>query len=227
MMRRRTVRPSAGFTLVEVLIALSLLTVLVLLLTAALRSAGQTESRIDHRFEQADQVRVASHFLREILGRASLRPATTAGQVASRSGPLFAASAQEIAWVGVLPPGYGIGGRHFLRLAIEPAGPSTALVLRYVPWSDLADFPDWAGAAAQVIVPHAGALDIRYLDDRSGEWRSDWPVHGSVRYWALPAAVDLQLAATDLPWPLLTVRMAALPASDPDLSGFVIGGRQR
>ena len=51
-------RSQAGFTLVEVLIALSLLAVLMLLLTGALRSAGQTETRVDQRLQQADELRI-------------------------------------------------------------------------------------------------------------------------------------------------------------------------
>ncbi len=213
--------PLAGFTLVEVLIALSLLAVLMLLLTGALRSAGQTEARVDQRLEQADQLRVAQHFLREVLGRASIRPASVAGAGAGTE-PLFAAGPAELAWVGVLPGGYGIGGRHFLRLALEPAGGAGALVLRYQPWSDLAAFPDWSQAQAQVIMPLADGLSLRYLDQRADQWLDAWPAKLGNSNWHLPDAVELQLSGATA-WPMLVVRLAALPASDPSASGFVVG----
>lgn len=214
-------RSQAGFTLVEVLIALSLLAVLMLLLTGALRSAGQTETRVDQRLQQADELRVAQYFLRDVLRRASVRPAAVGGAGAGTQ-PLFAAGPTELAWVGVLPGGYGIGGRHFLRLAIEPAGGASALVLRYLPWSDLPAFPDWSQAHAQVIVPHADGLSLRYLDDRADQWRDDWPARAGTANWSLPGAVELQLTSATA-WPVLVVRMNALIASDPSASGFVSG----
>lgn len=221
MTARSARRDRAGFTLVEVLIALSLLALLMLVLTGALRSAGQTEARVDQRLEQADQLRVAQHFLRQVLGRASIRPARVGGAGAGAE-PLFAAGPAALAWVGVLPPGYGIGGRHFLRLALEPAGGASALVLRYLPWSDQPAFPDWSQAHAQVIVPHAEGLGLRYLDDRADQWRDDWPARTGTANWSLPGAVELQLTSATA-WPVLVARMSALTASDPSASGFVAG----
>ncbi len=215
-------RRVAGFTLVEVLIALSLLAVLMLLLTGALRSAGQTETRVDQRLEQADQLRVAQNFLREVLARASVRPARVGGAGAGTE-PLFAAGPTELAWVGVLPAGYGIGGRHFLRLALEAATDgASALVLRYLPWSDLPAFPDWSQAQARVIMPHVDGLGLRYLDERAGQWLEAWPARRGAANWSLPGAVELQLSGATA-WPVLVARLAALSISDPSASGFVAG----
>ena len=49
MMRRPPGRPvpAAGFTLVEVLIALALLSLLMLVLVGAMRAMGQTEERVE------------------------------------------------------------------------------------------------------------------------------------------------------------------------------------
>ena len=62
-MMRRTVslaagrrRPMGGFTLVEVLIAISLLSLLMLVLTGAMRALGQTEVRVEQRIDQAEQL---------------------------------------------------------------------------------------------------------------------------------------------------------------------------
>ena len=66
-------RSEAGFTLVEVLIALSLLSLLMLVLTSAMRSLGQTEERIEQRVEVADNYRTAVNFLQDALGRVSAR----------------------------------------------------------------------------------------------------------------------------------------------------------
>ena len=61
-------RRRRGFTLVEVLIALVLLSLLMLVLTSALRSMGQVEARVEQRIEAADDFRLATQLLGEVLG---------------------------------------------------------------------------------------------------------------------------------------------------------------
>ena len=213
-----------GFTLVEMLIALSLLSLLMLVLTGAMRTMGQTEERIEQRFDQADRSRVAIGFLRDVLAHASARPvARTQGP----SGALFDASAVGLAWVGVMPARYGLGGRHFMRLGLEPdQGGAQALVLRYVPWGNQPQFPDWSQADAQVIVPQVAAASWRYLDARNGRWAPQWPTPEANPRDALPGAIELHLQTVSGEWPPLVVRMAALAPTDPDSAGFTIGGRR-
>ena len=60
-------------------------------------------------------------------------------------------SAGELSWIGVMPARYGLGGRHYLRLAVEPGeGGSGQLVLRYAPWTGAPGFSAWPQAQAQV-----------------------------------------------------------------------------
>ena len=102
MMRRPPGRPvpAAGFTLVEVLIALALLSLLMLVLVGAMRAMGQTEERVEQRIDQADRTRVATGFLRDVLGQASARPVT---RPQAQPGALFEATPETLAWVGVMP----------------------------------------------------------------------------------------------------------------------------
>lgn len=226
MMRRPPGRPvpAAGFTLVEVLIALALLSLLMLVLVGAMRAMGQTEERVEQRIDQADRTRVATGFLRDVLGQASARPVT---RPQAQPGALFEATPETLAWVGVMPARHGLGGRHFMRLGLEATqGGSPALVLRYLPWGNQPAFPDWSQAEAQVIVPDVAALSLRYLDERSGQWVPLWPVPDVRSRDALPGAVELQLQAAAGKWPPLVVRMAALAPTDPAGSRFTIGGRR-
>lgn len=67
-------RPAArGFTLIEVLIALTLLSLLMLALTGAMRAMGQTSEGVERRIEAEDDYRIAQAFLRDILAQASAR----------------------------------------------------------------------------------------------------------------------------------------------------------
>ena len=61
-----------GFTLLELLVVMGLLSAVMLALGAALRTIAQSEDRVDHRLGQADELRVASAFMRTTLGRVSM-----------------------------------------------------------------------------------------------------------------------------------------------------------
>ena len=87
---------SRGFTLIELLVTMALLSLLMLGMASALRTMAQTEERIDARLARADEFRIATGFLRSIVGRVSARTAAglpwrprTAAHLSSRasSGP--------------------------------------------------------------------------------------------------------------------------------------------
>lgn len=62
-----------GFTLVELLVVITLLSLVMLALGSALRTTAQTEERVDRRMLRTDELRVANGFLRSVLGRVSLQ----------------------------------------------------------------------------------------------------------------------------------------------------------
>lgn len=102
-----------GFTLVEMLVAVSLLAVIMVALGSSLRTIAQTEVRVDQRLDRIDEMRVAVGLLRQTVGRVSGRrtPAADAkgGQVVQ-----FRASEATMEWVGIMPARPGVGGAVFL-----------------------------------------------------------------------------------------------------------------
>ena len=212
----------SGFTLLELLVVMGLLSAVMLAMGAALRTIAQSEDRVDRRLAQADEVRVASAFIRTTLGRVSARKVVPVA--ASGASPLlFAATPNARAWVGVMPARYGQGGRHYFRLGIEPVGEDVSLVLRFVPWTGASTFPNWSQAEARVLVQSADALQLRYEDARKvpSVWASEW-----VETKYLPTRVELSLQTPAGAWPPLVVPLRLL--SDPESSGSggrgVIGG---
>ncbi|MPM37146.1 hypothetical protein SDC9_83752 [bioreactor metagenome] len=220
------------------LVVMVLLSIIMLAMVSGLRSAGQSSERVDAKLEQQDEVRVAERFVRNTLGHISLRPLTGGslqsvpqGMAASGSGKppiLFEGAPTHVAWVGVLPARYGAGGRSYFRLSLEPVGYGGGLVIRYLPWSDQPNFPDWGGAASQVLLTDVTGLSIQYENDRpmnvdaSSEWEGAWshPDYAPAR-----VVIDIQRGSqAPLEW---VVPLWGLPASRPGgvLSGEdVIGG---
>lgn len=209
-----------GFTLLEMLVVMVLLSLLMVGFAGALRTVGQAEERIDRRLAQADDFRVATSFLRSTLGQVSGQKAGEANQPGQFS-VQFAGARDAIAWVGVMPARYGVGGRSFFRLAVETVASRAALVIRFVPWSDGPGFPDWSKAEARVLAAGVTAFSVRYEDGRPlpTVWQSEWPIADRT-----PDRVHLQLAIDAREWPALVIPLRVLPLGDPAQRGFVIGG---
>ena len=228
-----------GFTLLEMLVVMTLLSIIMIAMVSAMRSAGQSSERVDARLERQDEDRVAERFVRGALGRISARPiaggslqSIPQGQVmqstSGRPPVLFSGTPDQISWIGVLPARFGAGGRSFFHLALEPVGNTGALVIRYLPWADQPSFPDWGSASSQVLMTGVTGIAIQYENDRpqnmdaNSEWEGAW---SQADYLPARVVIDIQRGAlTPLEW---VVPLWPLPMSRPGglLSGEdVIGG---
>lgn len=210
----------AGFTLVEVLVVLALLSLVMLAMGSALRTAAQAEERVDQRLQRADEMRVGADFLRSILGSISARKAP--GPVAvGASQFVFSGEEREMSWVGIMPARYGVGGRYHFKVGLEPLSEGRALVVQFAPWVDDAASPDWANAEKYALVVDAVELALQYEDANAEPpvWTARWSVPDR-----LPQRVLVSLNTLHEPWPDLVVAMRIAPGSDPQSSGSVFGG---
>lgn len=218
-LRARGVGRMSGFTLVEILVVMTLMSMVMLALGAAMRTIAQTEERVDQRLLRSDEMRVASAFLGSTLGRISARK--TAPPADTKVSPFqFAGAANEMVWVGVMPARYGAGGRYFFRLAAESPEGRPALVIRFAPWSGDAGFPDWNTAQSRVLVPEATGVQLEYADevDSNLAWLPQWP-----HLQRLPGRVRISLRTPSGDWPFMVIPMRQLPASDNGRGGFSLG----
>ncbi len=216
---RRAAANHWGFTLVEVLVVISLLSLVMLAMGSALRTTAQTEERVDQRLQRTDEIRVASGFLRDVLGRVSARK--TVAPVALGQNPfIFSGKNRELRWIGIMPARYGAGGRYHFRLALEQHLGGRALVIRFTPWVDDAALPDWDRAGVYALVTDAIGLSIQYEDAKTEPpiWTSQWSSPDS-----LPQRVMLSVQTAAGPWPELVVAMRIVPGSDPRSGGPSFG----
>ena len=206
--RRRLHRANRGFTLVEVVVAMTLLSLVMLVLGASIRSMGASAERIDTRTASIDDMRVATTFLREILGRVAAQreepPAT---------GLLFSGAAQGMRWVGVMPARFGAAGRHFFRLDMERLSDGSAgLVLRFAPWRwQQKTFPDWSRAESRVLLRNVTGMSLAYAGNGMNDgWLPSWPADEK----KLPPRVRLLLAQAPFEWPPVILAIHPLPANE-------------
>jgi general secretion pathway protein J len=208
-----------GFTLVEILVVMTLMSAVMLALGAAMRTIAQTEERVDQRLHRSDEMRVATSFLSSTLGRISARKSQAVTQVGT-SLFLFSATPAAVMWVGVMPARYGAGGRYFFRLALERQADRSDLVIRFLPFTAADVFPDWGTADSRILVREASRLAFEYAEEDGSRqsWLAAWPYPDK-----LPSRVRISVKTAAVDWPLIVIALRQLPAADNGRGGFSLG----
>lgn len=217
----------AGFTLVEILVTVTLLSVLMLALGSALRTTVQTEERVDARLSRVDNIRTVTHLLRSVVGQVSAHRVNLPDGRAFQ----FLAGPRDLQWVGIMPARHGMGGRYFFRLGVESMPDrSDALVLRYLPWDPQSTaFPNWDTAPSRVVASQLSAFEVQAqaLHPTGASRQSNWP-RGFQTGWpvtdAIPEVIRLMIVDAGGPWPDLVIPVRPTARTDASLSPFVAGG---
>lgn len=209
-----------GFTLVELLVVMALLSLLMLGLVSALRTMAQTEERIDGRLAQADEFRVTTAFVQDVLGRISVRKQQEEILKQGGSPFLFDGQIHSVAWVGIMPARHGTGGRHFFRLGLEGSGGEAALVIRFAPWDESAFFPNWEQAQARTLLKGVTSFALSYEDvtKEPETWTPTWQGIDS-----LPEHVRLDVQIRSGDWPLWIVATRHLSPGGRGQGGYSRG----
>lgn len=207
----RVLRLPRGFTLVEVLVATALLSLVMLGLLTAMRSFAQSETRIDERIRIDDDLRVSERFLRSVMATVSPRPRST--PAGAKKEVDFVGGADAMRWIGVMPARHGAGGlyRFHLYARAGTADTPAALVLEFSPFVPGFEAPlDPAAVNSRAMATGIGEVHFRYQDDlESGErWLAEWP-HTD----RLPRRIGLTAASDRLPWPEMIVTV--VPVASP------------
>ncbi len=219
-----------GLTLIELVVALALLSIIMLGLVQAMRSIGQTETRIDSKLSRQDQIRVTHSFLQGVLGRMdATRHQRPDGNKASAM--LLEHNIDSIEWVGVMPARPATAGRYYMRLSAEVLEDGKqGLVFRYAPLSSEVAFPAWPQTSSQVLLSGLAELQIRAqgLPRELGNLRSEWPQDFQDRWHAPlepPQRISIAIRDAQGSWPLMVLNVLPTLTSTPQGGGFVTGAR--
>ena len=196
-------RRAGGFTLLEVLLATSLLAAAMALGFATLRAAGATAQRGEAIAERNERIRAVSDFLRRRIGGAQgivfeLDPDTGASK-------RFEGDEASMRFVADLPDYLGRGGPHLHALGVgRGAAGGVDLLVDFRIVQAGAVVP---GSAARPPEPLAEGLRQLHFSYRGltgngefGPWETEWEDPG-----ALPLQVRVQIADAQGAWPDLVV----------------------
>jgi general secretion pathway protein J len=203
MIGRRCRRASAGFTLLELLIAITLLGLLLAALFGGLRLGARAWERSEERLEKSARLQVVQNFLRERLAQAY--PLTAEDQT-GRLRLAFEGTGDTLRFVTLMPAYLGIGFAELL-LAVDDRTGIENLVVQWRRF-ELTPQSDDEEPQIKVLLEDIEALEIAYYGALArGEpilWHEQW-----LDIMALPQLIRLRVifAVGDRRyWPDLIVR---------------------
>jgi general secretion pathway protein J len=205
--RNRKRRAAHGFTLLEVVVALSLLAVAITLGLGTLRAATQATARAEATAQREERLRAVQGLLRRQVGGAM--PMAMAIDPESGEAQLWLGESDEIEFVAAMPGYLSRGGPHVQTLTIESGPDGRRLMFQHrMLTPDGALEPEREPAVLLDGIAEA-SFQFRSLDDRgrAGSWQDEWRLRAS-----LPPQVRLRVRFTDPArrWPDLVMapRMA-------------------
>lgn len=198
--------PQAGFTLIELMVSLTLLGLVVAVLAGAVRTGLFGAAVVDERSQAIGDVRLAHGLIRRQLETA--RPVIWTVDRAQRVA--FEGQSEALDFLTVISPEPGLGGPYAVRLAKN--GDALVMLLRL--WSGEASAFDFSrNVERTVLLEDVTAVRFSYFGairrDAGPKWQTSWA--GRDR---LPQAVRVQVDfAGDrrAAWPALTVPLMIGP----------------
>lgn len=204
-------RTSGGFTLLEVLIATTLLGVMMLLLTGSLRIGAESWDAGEERMARASRLYVVENFLRAHIG--SLLP--VAGTMKNgEMEPSFRGKHDFLTYVAPLPEQIKAGGLYRFELYVSQNGERKDLRMAILPYTSRPDQGDKLEPVDDLaILENIKELKLSYLprplqgmginplqQDQLPQWTEEWEQP------QLPALIRLDIEPMDEdPWPTLFI----------------------
>lgn len=189
-----------GFTLVEVVVALAVLSLVMLATVTGLRTLANTQRTLETLATRNDELRAVSGFLRDALGSTVIGRnrggLSLGGGMESRT--VFDLREDALLWKTVLRFGESRGGVQVVRVAQEEA----QLVLRWAGDEALRAGFRWNSAPSRTLVDDLQEFRVAYRRAPQQAWRSSWDRRGA------PGWVRLRIRSHDRYWPDLVVRVA-------------------
>jgi general secretion pathway protein J len=190
-----------GFTLVEVMVGLTVLSLIMMATVTALRTLGNTQGSIERLTERVDEVRSVSGFLRDLLESALTGEGSefSLGGADAQSG-FFLSGDDFLEFESIILFGERYGGSYRVRVGRE----GSQLVLRWQdsPGSDKRSM-EWAGTPSRVIVDQLQVFSVATREEYADAW-ADRRDAGKLK---APAAVKLRIRAAGRYWPDLVMQV--------------------
>jgi general secretion pathway protein J len=189
-----------GFTLVEVVVSLAILSLVLLATVTGLRTLANTQSAIERMIGRVDEIRTVSSFLRDTMESAAVGESSGGGLALgsrSRDAAYFAMAPTGLAWKSTILFGEDFGGSYLIRVAKE----NELLVLRWQAPDASGQPGDWSVAEERTLVENVEEFEVSWREGYQDSWQQEWEVGDQ------PSWVRLQVKAGGRYWPELIMEV--------------------
>ncbi|HXH03630.1 MAG TPA: prepilin-type N-terminal cleavage/methylation domain-containing protein [Candidatus Competibacteraceae bacterium] len=193
-----------GFTLLELLIAMTLVALLLTVLYGGLQLAIRGWEGGEARVERSNSVRLVEEFLRRQLAqtaRVYVQDRQRLRRVA------FSGDARSLTWVAPMLAYLGDGGLYMLRLEYDESSAEGVLRLRWWPYRPQGGEPPAEAVAEHVLLQRVDGARLRYFGSEDGQKAPQW-YDGWTFPQSLPRLVRLDLSQDGEALPFLIVALA-------------------
>lgn len=215
-------RRAQGFTLVELLLALVLMSMLLALAYGGLRASTRATDKGQAILEESGRIRMAHQFVRKQLNQMAFLGFGENEDDGSRI--VFEGDAKKIRFVAPMPGYLGFGGPQVQELALVSGEKGQMLVLSHALLQGFEEENLYVREPI-VLLDKIEFAEFSFLGrDEEGEliaWTNQWDQTA-----ALPASVSLDIEFTEdvyLKWPLLTASVRVDSSALEELGGGTQG----
>ncbi len=188
----RGCKSDAGFTLIEVLIAMTLLSVMVVLLFGSMKICAESWQKGEDKINEVNDVAVVYQFFRNHLGTALPLWDDFSGE---NDDFAFSGRSQELKFVSSFPASAKKAGLQIFSLKLIKEGDEQLIQVTITPFFPAAEREEWHKEEV-TLLRHISDLAISYyLQDEGqteGIWQEDW-----LEQDALPKLVKIQIKRED------------------------------
>jgi len=163
----------SGFTLLEVVVALTLMSMVMLATVSGMRTLANTQHTLEQVVSRIDEVRSVSSFLRDhfetaVVGAAGAGALSLGGSLSERS--YFEGLDGSVAWKAPVLFGEGYGGVHLLKVERD----ARRVVLRWQRQDESKRFIDWTDTPSRTLVNNVDEFAINFRGGLEEDWVASW-----------------------------------------------------
>jgi len=215
-------RYAMGFTLIEVLIAMTLLSIMVVLLFASLRICAQSWEQGENKITEVNEVAVVYNFFQRHLSSAiplwndfsskdgvdaASQPGTSAATEYKETIFSFQGKKQSLQFVSVFPASAGRSGMQLFSIERQKQDGEQVVNVTLTPFFPVAEGEEWRKEEV-VLLKHVSDFTLAYFgaadDGSESRWQDEWLEKG-----VQPRLVKISISTTNdgVFWPEMIIEL--------------------